>query len=135
MSTWAKCSDALPPIGKPVIVAWEQTQSIQACVCHSAVMRGNGCCNNEWEWFDYNTEELYEWSDEPTHWMPWPEFKPGTTKKQRKSRDLEVCANALEPGARLVRNVTAEEIRDLCLWVREMDRRMISIDELQPVSF
>ena len=53
-------------------------------------------------------------------------------KAERIARDIEACANAWEPGASLVGNVTAKEIRDLCLFVREMGR-MISIDDLRPL--
>lgn len=43
--------------------------------------------------------------------------RPGRIK--RIALDLENCAEGWEADARLLGNVTAEEIRDLCQWVRD----------------
>ena len=48
------------------------------------------------------------------------------------ARDIEACANAWEPGAKLLGNVTADQIHELYLLILEMDR-MISIDEIRPL--
>lgn len=48
------------------------------------------------------------------------------------ARDIEACANAREPGAKLLGNVTADQIHELYLLILEMDR-MISIDEIRPL--
>ena len=48
------------------------------------------------------------------------------------ARDIEACANAWEPGAKLLGNVTADQIHELYLLILEIDR-MISIDEIRPL--
>ncbi|WP_295442568.1 hypothetical protein [uncultured Thiodictyon sp.] len=53
------------------------------------------------------------------HAAPVPLFRqerPG--RIERIARDLGSCAEGWEADARLLGNVTAEEIRDLCEWVR-----------------
>jgi hypothetical protein len=84
MSNWTKCSDAIPPIGVPVLVAWDGTTRKSRAVHYSAMVRyvaDDDLQSNyvrAWDWFEYETDRACYWSDDnlPTHWALWPEFKP-----------------------------------------------------------
>ena len=81
MSGWTKCSDELPPIGERVLVAWDGSNMHLGTETYPAAVLREVCCEggfDDWEW--YESDGLYpcDWTDDeyPTHWMPWPEFKP-----------------------------------------------------------
>lgn len=81
--TWTKCSDELPPIRQKVIVAWDNSAPPEfQGTHHSAVMRDDlpkiFSDDPEWDWICVDSQEPFDWGDDqyPTHWMPWPEFRP-----------------------------------------------------------
>lgn len=80
MSDWKKCSDELPPMMVPVLVAWDGSTKCRWTGAHySAVIRDESDLEDrKWDWFEYEADCSCDWDDDqqPTHWMPWPEIKP-----------------------------------------------------------